>query len=66
MLLESYSTVPNTIVRGETALGISYIQYTGPNQKADSLRPNRACFRGPERRGAECQGSQLERGETVY
>ena len=26
MLLESYSTVPNTIVRGETALGISYIQ----------------------------------------
>jgi len=28
LLLESYSTVPNTIVRGESALGISYIQYT--------------------------------------
>src|ERR1041384_2919247 len=29
MLLESYSTVPNNIVRGESAVGISYIQYTG-------------------------------------
>ena len=28
MLLESYSTVPNAIVRGEAHLGISYIQYT--------------------------------------
>lgn len=28
MLLESYSTVPNNIVRGESAVGISYIQYT--------------------------------------
>jgi iron(III) transport system substrate-binding protein len=29
MLVESYSTVPNTLVRGEAHLGISYIQYTG-------------------------------------
>jgi len=29
MLVESYSTVPNAIVRGEAHLGISYIQYTG-------------------------------------
>jgi iron(III) transport system substrate-binding protein len=28
MLVESYSTVPNAIVRGEAHLGISYIQYT--------------------------------------
>jgi len=28
MLMESYSTVPNAIVRGEAHLGISYIQYT--------------------------------------
>ena len=27
LLVESYSSVPNTIVRGEAALGISYIQY---------------------------------------
>jgi iron(III) transport system substrate-binding protein len=27
LLVESYSTVPNTIVRGEAALGISYVQY---------------------------------------
>ena len=29
MLVESYSTVPNALVRGEAHLGISYIQYTG-------------------------------------
>ncbi len=29
MLVESYSSVPNVIVRGEAHLGISYIQYTG-------------------------------------
>jgi iron(III) transport system substrate-binding protein len=28
MLVESYSSVPNVIVRGEAHLGISYIQYT--------------------------------------
>ena len=27
LLVESYSSVPNTIVRGEAALGISYVQY---------------------------------------
>lgn len=29
MLLESYSTVPNAIVRGESSVGITYIQYAG-------------------------------------
>jgi iron(III) transport system substrate-binding protein len=28
-LVESYSSVPNMIVRGETALGITYVQYAG-------------------------------------
>ena len=39
MLLESYSTVPNTIVRGETALGISYIQYTGQTKGPIGFAP---------------------------
>jgi len=39
MLLESYSTVPNTIVRGETALGISYIQYTGQTKRPIGFAP---------------------------
>src|SRR5574341_311065 len=29
LLLESYSTVPTTIVRGESLVGISYVQYAG-------------------------------------
>ena len=66
MLLESYSTVPNTIVRGETALGISYIQYTGQTKGPIGFAPIEHVFRRPERRGAECQGGQPERGETVY
>ena len=46
MLVESYSTVPNAIVRGEAHLGISYIQYTRTNQRAHRLCIHRARVRG--------------------
>ena len=39
MLLESYSTVPNAVVRGEASLGISYIQYTGQTKGPISFAP---------------------------
>ena len=47
MLLESYSTVPNTIVRGETALGISYIQYTGQTKGPIGFAPIEHVFADP-------------------
>jgi len=39
LLLESYSTVPNTIVRGESALGISYVQYPGQTKGPIGFAP---------------------------
>ncbi len=39
LLVESYSSVPNAIVRGEAALGITYIQYAGkPKGRSVSRR----------------------------
>ena len=34
LLLESYSTVPSAIVRGESLVGITYVQYAGTNERA--------------------------------
>jgi iron(III) transport system substrate-binding protein len=39
LLLESYSTVPNTIVRGESLLGITYIQYAGQTKGPIDFAP---------------------------
>ncbi|MET0503455.1 MAG: extracellular solute-binding protein, partial [Candidatus Binatia bacterium] len=47
LLLESYSTVPNTIVRGESSLGISYIQYTVQTKGPISFSPTTHVFADP-------------------
>jgi len=47
MLLESYSTVPNNIVRGESAVGISYIQYTGQTKGPIGFAPIEHVFADP-------------------
>jgi iron(III) transport system substrate-binding protein len=39
LLVESYSSVPNMIVRGEAALGISYIQYAPQTKGPISFAP---------------------------
>ena len=39
LLLESYSTVPNTIVRGENLVGITYIQYAGQTKGPIDFAP---------------------------
>ena len=39
LLLESYSTVPNTIVRGESLVGITYIQYAGQTKGPIDFAP---------------------------
>ena len=39
LLLESYSTVPNTIVRGESLVGIMYIQYAGQTKGPIDFAP---------------------------
>ena len=46
-LQESYSTVPSAIVRGESALGISYIQYTVQTKGPISFAPIDKIFADP-------------------
>jgi iron(III) transport system substrate-binding protein len=47
MLVESYSTVPNTIVRGETSVGITYIQYAGQTKGPINFAPIDQVFADP-------------------
>ena len=47
LLLESYSTVPNAIVRGESAVGISYIQYAGQTKGPIDFAPINQVFADP-------------------
>jgi iron(III) transport system substrate-binding protein len=47
LLVESYSTVPNAIVRGEAALGISYIQYVPQTKGPIGFAPIELAFADP-------------------
>jgi iron(III) transport system substrate-binding protein len=47
LLLESYSTVPNAIVRGESPLGITYIQYAGQTKGPIGFAPIQQIFSDP-------------------
>jgi iron(III) transport system substrate-binding protein len=39
LLVESYSSVPNAIVRGESSLGITYVQYAGQTKGPIDFAP---------------------------
>jgi iron(III) transport system substrate-binding protein len=47
LLVESYSTVPNAIVRGEALVGITYIQYAGQTKGPISFAPISHVFADP-------------------
>lgn len=47
LLLESYSTVPGAIVRGESALGITYVQYAAQTKGPISFAPIDKVFVDP-------------------
>jgi len=47
LLVESYSTVPTAIVRGESALGITYIQYTVQTKGPINFAPIDKVFADP-------------------
>ena len=46
-LVESYSSVPNAIIRGETALGITYVQYAGQFKGPIGFAPLDRVFADP-------------------
>jgi iron(III) transport system substrate-binding protein len=47
LLLESYSTVPSAIVRGESLLGITYVQYAGHTKGPIDFAPIDKIFADP-------------------
>jgi iron(III) transport system substrate-binding protein len=47
LLVESYSTVPNAIVRGEASVGITYIQYAGQTKGPINFAPINQVFADP-------------------
>jgi iron(III) transport system substrate-binding protein len=47
LLVESYSSVPNAIVRGEASLGISYVQYAGQTKGPIGFAPAVQSFADP-------------------
>jgi iron(III) transport system substrate-binding protein len=47
LLLESYSTVPSAVVRGESQLGITYVQYAGQTKGPIDFAPIDKVFADP-------------------
>jgi iron(III) transport system substrate-binding protein len=47
LLLESYSTVPSAIVRGESLVGITYVQYAGQTKGPINFAPVDKIFADP-------------------
>jgi iron(III) transport system substrate-binding protein len=47
LLVESYSSVPNAIVRGEASVGITYVQYAGQTKGPISFAPINQVFADP-------------------
>ncbi|HEX9264193.1 MAG TPA: extracellular solute-binding protein [Candidatus Binatia bacterium] len=59
MLLESYSTVPNGIVRGESLVGISYIQYAGQTKGPIGFAPISQVFADPSDAGLSAKAANM-------
>ncbi|MGE5218863.1 MAG: ABC transporter substrate-binding protein [Chloroflexota bacterium] len=59
MLLESYSTVPNTIVRGESLAGITYVQYAGQTKGPINFAPISQIFADPSDAALSAKAANL-------
>jgi len=57
LLVESYSSVPNAIVRGEAALGISYIQYVPQTKGPIGFAPIDQVFADPSDAGLSAKAA---------
>jgi iron(III) transport system substrate-binding protein len=57
LLVESYSSVPNAIVRGEAALGISYVQYAGQTKGPIGFAPAIQVFADPSDAGLSAKAA---------
>jgi len=57
LLVESYSSVPNAIVRGEAPLGVTYVQYAGQTKGPIDFAPGVQGFADPSDAGASAKAA---------
>lgn len=62
-LVESYSSVPNLIVRGETALGITYVQYAGQFKGPIHFAPLDKVFADPSDAALSAKAANVNAGK---
>jgi iron(III) transport system substrate-binding protein len=62
-LVESYSSVPNAIVRGESAVGITYVQYAGQFKGPISFAPLDKVFADPSDAALSAKAPNLNAGK---
>jgi ABC-type Fe3+ transport system substrate-binding protein len=62
-LVESYSSVPNAIVRGESAVGITYVQYAGQTKGPISFAPIDKVFGDPSDAALNAKAPNVNAGK---
>jgi len=62
-LVESYSSVPNAIVRGESAVGITYVQYAGQFKGPISFAPIDKVFADPSDAALSAKAPNMNAGK---
>ena len=62
-LVESYSSVPNAIVRGESAVGITYVQYAGQFKGPISFAPIDKVFADPSDAALNAKAPNVNAGK---
>jgi iron(III) transport system substrate-binding protein len=62
-LVESYSSVPNMIVRGESAVGITYVQYAGQFKGPISFAPIDKVFADPSDAALNAKAPNMNAGK---
>jgi ABC-type Fe3+ transport system substrate-binding protein len=65
LLVESYSTVPNAIVRGEASLGISYIQYVPQTKGPIGFAPIDQVFADPSDATVSAKAANANAGRLL-
>ena len=64
-LVESYSSVPNAIVRGESALGITYVQYAGQFKGPIGFAPLDKVFGDPSDAALGAKAPNVNAGKLL-
>jgi iron(III) transport system substrate-binding protein len=62
-LVESYSSVPNAIVRGESVVGITYVQYAGQTKGPISFAPIDKLFADPSDAALSSKSPNMNAGK---